>query len=273
MKKREQFLEIMNVYEKDKNLEQYDPGHWNYLLWKNSYVKRTAENLDVLAKDAEKNGFYINEGLSPEVLEAYQKRCKFKIPQLLKDIWTETNGFIFSRNAKETSKICPSSMPMRFGILPIEGAFGGEKKVAGTRKLLSEPLLSPELFEGNLEFGFLKKGKVGIKGLLKNCIFLELFSEDLLCYTLYKMDHDTKEKYHPLYLVLEYGPYPLSISLEEYINAMFDFKGLVFAWPIMFIVEDNVAPEVLDKKHELIEAAKKNNELLNLEIDFSKYGL
>jgi hypothetical protein len=129
------------------------------------------------------------------------------------------------------------------------------------------------LFQDVLEFGFVKPGKVGLKGVLSNCIFIEVFSVDMLYYTLYKMDHDKKDNFAQMYVVLEHGPYPLSLTLEEYFEAMFEFKGLVFCWPHMFILEDNVDQLVINEKYELIETAKKNSEILGLKIDFGKYGL
>ena len=55
--------------------------------------------------------------------------------------------------------------------------------------------------------------------------------------------------------------------------AQLDFIGIVFPWPIMFIIEENVDSLVLEEKYEKIKEAKRLNKELELGIDFEKYGI
>lgn len=272
---KQRFLESIQPYLNSDKLTAYDPGHWKYFLINNGFLESN-EN-DNWNEDAEEKGYHINPSFNEGVFNSMQSKCKFEIPEILKNAWLQSDGFIVTKGAKEERGL--SSMPIRFGLLPMEAAFGGldeiykMREATGKDKLLQWPLLNPELFQDTLEYGFIKPGKVGLKGVFSNCIFIEEFSVDLLYYTLYKFDHEKKDKFAQMYVVLENGPYPLSLTLEEYFEAMFYFKGLVFCWPHMFILEDNVDQLVINEKYELIETAKKNSEILGLGVDFEKYGL
>ena len=102
MKIQKQFLEAIDLYKDNDKLELYDPGHWKYLLWNNSYTN--SPNNKNLNEAAEANGYHINPGLDLEVFEVYQKRCKFKIPEVLKELWLQSDGFMATRDAKKGSR-------------------------------------------------------------------------------------------------------------------------------------------------------------------------
>ena len=183
------FLEIIRIYQNHELLAPYDPGHWNYFLRSNGYVE-SSDN-DNWNEDAEAKGYHINPGISEAIFNNFQSRCKFKIPDILKDTWLQSDGFIVKKGSIDNSGLY--KMPLQFGLLPMEAAFGGAREirkmheVKGNDKLLQWTLLNPDLFKDILEFGFVKPGKVGISGLLKNCIFLELFSSDIFASSLFRL--------------------------------------------------------------------------------------
>lgn len=222
--------------------------------------------------------FHIKKGLSKQEYEALAKRCPFKIPKVLEEFWQRTDGFFSAWNFADVYGSRTEFSNIKSSILPMVGAFGGRVEIDASysmtkdNRLLFRPLLSYEPFSTNMEICYKDASQVDVHKILENSIILEIFSEDALTYTLCKLDYK-EAKCPQLYLTYGNGIYPLTISLEEYFEAIIEFKGIIFAWPILFIDEKNVSRFLLDDKRYALERAKYVNRLLELEIDFKNNRL
>jgi hypothetical protein len=214
-------------------------------------------------------GFILNEGIERAELEAFLKHSPVPVPELLKNIWLETNGFMA---IWEYTDGCTLS----FGIVPVIEAFGGARDIeqmrenTGSDTLLQWCVLDPEQFELSAEFGFQDTSGLTYEyftELLTNCIFLEYFSADMTWYTLLKLD--AKEGSPELYFAYENGLYPLNLSLEEYIKKMFEMKGLIMPWPLLFVYKDNINELVLSIIETTLEKTRKYARELGFEINVS----
>lgn len=206
---------------------------------------------------------HINNSLSREEYDYLASRCAHDIPKILEKFWISSDGF--------SSSCC--------SLLSMVDSFGGQDFIdrmchnRKSDKLLGYSLLNYELFEDNIESIYKIPTKINIESILENCIFLQCFSEDLLSYTLCKLDYKRNKEYRQLYYTNEDGIYPLKLSLHEYIDSMFELKGVVEDWPLFFIDDTNINKTILDNIKKILDKAKRCNDERELGINFKRLNL
>lgn len=227
------------------------------------------------------NGYIINDGVDPSLLEEFVKRSPVEIPDILKNAWLDTNGFTGAWSYEyEYREGQFTKTSLNFGLMPMEEAFGGLNEIKHmcdrmeNDELLQWVLLNIDTYEDNAEETYVDPSGMDydrFEGIIRNSIFLEYFSVDLLAYTLLKLDAVSGEP--SLYLTYGVGLYPLTLNLEEYLEAIIEFKGLSWPWPMMFVNKENLQPEFVKEIEKKTEQAKKISKDLKLDVDFEKYGL
>lgn len=239
------------------------------------YCESDAEDFDLEETIKDKN-YILNKPINDEEFENYTSQCEYGIPEILRKIWSTSNGFLSAWGFKDKDGV---EVPMQFGLMPIVGAFGGYdelkriKKNKKADKLLHWPLIHTSLYRGMLKFAYEDPKKVDLKEILKNAIFIEGFSIPPTCFTLCKLDYQKESEFKQLYFACGDGVYPLTLSLEKYFNAMMELRGIIPNWPILFIDEDNVSSTVKYDKKDALLKARQNESLLGLGIDFERLGL
>lgn len=262
-------IEYLQQNEKVKKITKAQVTDLKYEIIDNGYLE--SYDGDDWEGDLAEKGFMINAGIGESIFKSLQLRCDLQIPELLKEIWLNMDGFLSGFCFEDDD----GKRDLNFGLMPMEAAFDMKEshrmyEVTGSDKLLQWPLINPERWDGVMEFAYNNPAKVDIENMLENAIFLENFSNNNVYYTMYKLDADDK---HSLFLTYENGVHPIDLTLEEYFEAMLEFKGVVWPWPIMFINEENLDSMYINEKNQKIELAKKYAENLELNLDFEKYNL
>lgn len=269
-------LNQMQAYEKNERLCAEEYSSWPSIGLRYGYFeydssKRYGDQLYEIDLKLKENKFFINEGITTEKYNELANKCPFEIPKVLEDFWKTADGFLSSWSFLEPYETRPEYSRLGSSILPMIGAFGGIEEIENDM-LLSSPLINYELFESNMEMFYDDESKVNLEAILDNCILLEIFSEDSLTFTLYKMDHN-ETGYDALYLTYGGGIYPLKLSLEEYFEAQIEMRGIIFAWPILFVNDENTTKYFRCDKENALRRARLFSEYLGLNINFDYHLL
>lgn len=278
----EDFKAQMAAFEKSG---KFQAAHWTdwphkgmiYGFFPFDRTKDFDDQIKYYRKKLQEEKYYIKPGLAVEEYEALAKRCPYDIPEILKQFWLNSDGFLSQWASKVTADL-KDSYNLEYNIMPMVGAFGGEGEIVrsternGSDQLLINLVINYELFENFMEDRYKDPSQVNLESIMENAIILEYVSDDMLRYTLYKLDYK-EGNCAPLYYTDGHnGVHPLTLTLEDYMEAILDMKGIVLGWPELFLQEDNLHESVLKEKKHRLKKAKERNEQLHLNIDFDKWS-